>query len=39
VGLDLVKRHIEKQAGADRDKQWQEFERLQTPPRPPSNLR
>jgi len=39
VGLDLVKRQIEKRAGADRDKQWQEFERLQTPPRPPSDLR
>ena len=39
VGLDLVKRQIEKEAGADREKQWQAFERLQTPPRPPSDLR
>jgi hypothetical protein len=35
VGLDLVKRQIEKFAGADQEKRWQEFERLQTPPRPP----
>jgi len=39
VGLDLVKRQIEKQAGADHEKRWQEFERLQTPPRLPSDLR
>ncbi len=39
VGLDLVKRQIEKEAGADRERQWQAFERLQTPPRPPSDLR
>jgi hypothetical protein len=39
VGLDLVKRQVEQQAGADREKQWQEFERLQTPPKPPSDLR
>jgi len=38
VGRDLVKHHIEKHAGADREKQWQEFERLQTPPRSPSDL-
>ena len=39
VGLDLVKRQIEKEAGADREKQWKVFERLQTPPKPPSELR
>jgi hypothetical protein len=39
VGLDLVKRQIEKEAGADREKQWQVFERLQSPPKPPSELR
>ena len=39
VGLDLVKRQIDQHAGPDRDKQWQAFERLQTPPRPPSELR
>ena len=39
VGLDLVMRKIEKEAGADREKQWKEFELLQIPPRPPSELR
>lgn len=39
VGLGLVQSQIEKFAGADQEKRWQEFERLQTPPRPPSNLR
>jgi hypothetical protein len=39
LGFDLVKRQIEKAAGTDRAKQWQAFERLQIPPRPPSDLR
>jgi len=38
LGQDLVKRRIEERAGADREKRWREFERLQSPPRPPSDL-
>lgn len=39
VGRDLVQRHMEKRAGADQEKRWRELERLQTPPKPPSDLR
>ncbi len=39
VGSKIVKGHIEKHAGADREKQWQEFEKLLSSPILPSDLR
>jgi hypothetical protein len=39
VGSKLVKGHIEKHAGADRERQWQEFEKLLSSPIVPSDLR
>lgn len=39
AGYDVVKHRIEKQAGQDYEKRWQEFERIQVPPGIPSDLR
>jgi len=38
-GLDLVRQYIERRAGADPAKRWEEFEKLLASPRLPSGLR